>query len=97
MHKLAFYFLAQLTNSDIPSLPKGDVDSDNVKMALRIAFGVAGAIALLVITIAGLRYVLSQGDPQSTAKAKNAIIYALIGLVVIISAAVIVAFLVGNV
>lgn len=97
MREYLHSFVAQISGSDIPDLPKGDVGDDNVEMALRIAFGIAGAIALLIITLAGLRYTLSQGDPQTTAKAKNAILYALIGLIVIVMSAVIVAFLIGNV
>lgn len=92
-----FTMFSQIDSGDIPNLPKGNLGSDNVEVALNVAFGVAGAIALLIITIAGLRYVLSQGDPQTTAKAKNAILYALIGLVVIVFSRVILAFLIGNV
>ena len=61
---------------------------------LHIVFGVAGAIALIVITVAGLQYVLSQGNPQSAAKAKDAIIYALIGLMVCIIGYGVVSFVV---
>ena len=62
-----------------------------------LVFGIMGAVALLVITIAGFKYVLSQGNPQETAKAKNTILYALIGLVVAILAFNIVKFVVGRV
>ena len=53
-----------------------------IQPALQLVFGLAGGIALLVITVAGFQYVISQGNPQSTAKAKDTILYDPIGLVV---------------
>ncbi len=47
---------------------------------------VAGAASIIVIIIAGLRIVLSSGDANTTKGAKNAILYAVIGLVVAASA-----------
>ncbi len=43
----------------------------------------AGIAAVIMIIIAGLQFVTSSGDPAKTQSAKNMIIYALIGLVVI--------------
>ena len=63
---------------------------------LSIVFGIVGALSLLVITISGLRYVISAGDPKRTAQAKEGIIYAIVGLVVAISAEAIVTFVVGG-
>jgi hypothetical protein len=78
------------------NIPKGGLDESNITMALRLAFGLAGGIALIIITIAGFKYVLSQGNPQETAKAKNTIIYALIGLIVCLFAFSIVSFVITN-
>ena len=89
-------FFAQVSSGEV-NLPKGDLTRDDVLIALRVVFGVVGAIALLIITLSAFRYVLSQGDPQSTAKAKNGILYALIGLVIAIFATVIVNYVVTNI
>jgi hypothetical protein len=59
-------------------------------------FGIFGAVAFLFIVIGGFRYVISSGDPKNTAKAKNTIIYALVGLVITISADAIVNFIAGK-
>jgi uncharacterized membrane protein YidH (DUF202 family) len=64
---------------------------------LSFIFVLAGAIALLVITIAGFNFVTSQGEPQKVAKARMTILYAVVGLVVAVFAFVIVKFVVGNV
>lgn len=51
-----------------------------------------GATCVIVIIISGLRYILSGGDSQQTANAKNAILYAIIGIVITLTARGIVLF-----
>jgi len=54
-------------------------------------------IAAVMLVIGGVRYIISQGDEGQTEKAKNTILYALIGLIVIGLSAVIVNFVLGSV
>jgi len=58
---------------------------------------VIGAISVLMIIIGGLRYVLSAGQPQATAGAKDTILYAVVGVVVAILAFGIVQFVVTQI
>ncbi len=85
----------EVRSTDI-NIPKGGLDGTNITAALKLAFGVAGGIALVIVTLAGFKYVLSQGNPQETAKAKNTILYALIGLAVCLFAFAIVSFVISN-
>lgn len=78
-------------------IPSGTLTEGNTKTILQLVFGTGGAIAVLIIVIAGLQFVVSQGDPQRTAKARNAIIYAMIGLAICVSAFSIVRYILGNV
>jgi hypothetical protein len=87
-HLLYFAQTAVSTNS----LPNTPASQGEVGTALTILFTVTGALALLVITLGGLRYILSRGDPSATAQAKDTIMYAVIGLVVSIAAYAIVNF-----
>lgn len=50
--------------------------------AIKAILGVSGVAAALVIVVAGLRVVFSQGNEDSIAQGKQAIIWAVIGLVV---------------
>lgn len=79
---------------DVSPLPNPPADQGRINTAINITFAIMGAIALLTITIAGFRYVISQGNPSETAKAKNAIIYAGVGLAVAILAYSIISFVV---
>jgi hypothetical protein len=76
----------------LDTLPQTQATGGAVQTVIQIVIGVLGAVALLIITIAGLQYVLSEGDPQKAARAKNAIIYAVVGLVIAILAQAIVTF-----
>jgi len=80
------HLLALLSQSDV-NIPKSSLDSrTTIPLALNIVFGIAGAIALLMIVIGGLKYVLSHGDTNAVKSAKETIIYAVVGLVVTIAA-----------
>ena len=58
---------------------------------------VIGVIAVIMIMIGGLRYITSSGDPASTKSARDTILYAVIGLVVVALAQIIVRFVLTKV
>lgn len=53
---------------------------------------IVGIIAVIMIIVGGFRYVTSGGDSSSTTTAKNTIIYAIVGLVIVAFAQAIVQF-----
>lgn len=73
----------------IPEKDAGDIIVD----ALNMAYFIGGILAVIMVIIGGLNYVTSSGDSGKTAKAKNTILYAVIGLVVIIFAFAITTFI----
>ena len=77
-------------------VPQTPLTEGSIQTVLQTVFLVAGAIAVLIITIAGLFYVISLGNPQATKKAKDTILYALIGLGVSVFAYTIVRFVIGQ-
>ncbi|MDO8507018.1 MAG: pilin [bacterium] len=50
---------------------------------------IAGALVVVMVIIGGIRYIISAGNPQMVEGAKKTIIYALVGLAVIILSAAI--------
>ena len=86
------YFLAQILNKKDINLPKPLADNSSLTHIFNIILAVMGALALLMLVIAGLRYTISQGDAARVADSKRMIIYTLAGLVVITLAATIVNF-----
>jgi len=63
---------------------------------VNILLFLAGAIAVIVIIIGGIRYVMSSGDAGQVQSAKNTILYAVVGLVVVIMAYAIVNFVINQ-
>ena len=80
-----------VSNKNLPQ-----AQSTDLTQILNIVLVVMGAIAFLMLIIAGLRYTISQGDPNAVAEAKRMIVYTLVGLVVIALAATIVNFVVSK-
>ena len=58
---------------------------------------VVGAVSVIMIIIGGLRYITSSGDSANVTAAKNTILYAIVGLVIVIFAQTIVKFVVGRI
>ncbi len=76
---------------DLSPLPHVSTDG-KIPVVLGIVFPIAGGVDLLVMALAGIRMATSRGDSQAVARARGTIIYGAVGLVVILSAFTIVAF-----
>ncbi len=74
-----------------------NANEGTVKDLLAFLFGAFGAIAVVVILVAAINMTKSYGNPEEISKAKKTIIYAVVGLVIAISAESIVYFVMGNV
>ena len=87
------YIAAGLIEGD--SLPQTAADKPEIDKIFALIYITIGAIGLLLIVIAGLRYVMAQGDPGKITIAKNMIMYTAIGIIIAGSAAAIVQFVLG--
>ena len=67
----------------------------SINAVITWALGFAGAIAVAFIVYGGFRYTTSAGNSEARGKAKDIILYAVIGLIVIIIAFVIVSTVVS--
>lgn len=89
------YYLAARISADESGIPtlsaKNAVDG-----ILNTAYMAAGIVAVIVIIISGIFYVISQGDPSKIKRAKDGILYAVIGLVVVMLAFVVTNYVIGR-
>ena len=76
------------------NLPEVVLNESTVRIGLQLVFGVIGTMALIYIVLSAFQLVASQGDPQALAKARQSIIFAVIGLVVALSAEILVSFVI---
>ena len=73
-------------------LAKGSDVNDIIKVVINIFSTVVGVVAVIMIILAGFKYITSSGDSGKITSAKNTLIYALIGLVIVALAQTIVKF-----
>lgn len=95
MNKLITTLAATIT-------PVGDESTDsnltgNITNILNAIIGVLGIVAVVVIIIGGVGYMTSSGDAGKVKKAKDTILYGIIGLIVVALSFAIVNFVIGNI
>ena len=72
-------------------------DAARVQSIFSWAYSMAGLVAVIFIIKSGIDYMLSQGDPGKTQKATRGIIYSIVGLVIVILAAIITSTVISSV
>lgn len=81
-------------STDCSEDPNAPGVSSSVTRAIDIFSWIAGIAAVIVVIVGGFKYITSAGDSNGVSSAKNTIMYALIGLVIVAFAQVIVKFVV---
>lgn len=89
---------AQLGDTTAPCNAEAE-DSTNklIQNIVNIISVIVGVAAVIMIIINGLRFITSSGDANGVSAAKNGIIYAIVGLVIVALAQVIVRFVLTKV
>jgi cytochrome bd-type quinol oxidase subunit 2 len=83
-------------NANCSGTGASDKVSNLITTVINIISAVVGIIAVIMIIVAGLRYVTSGGKEEGVKNAKNTILYAIIGLVVVALAQLIVHFVLNK-
>lgn len=68
-----------------------------LNVVINVVLGVVGFVAVAMIIMGGISYTTSQGDAAKTTKARNTILYGVVGLVIALLAFAIVNFVLSNV
>lgn len=90
--KINLLFAVSASDLNIPK-----IEADMVlKNALNITYYMVGAIAVIMIIIAGFTMVTSAGEADAIKKAKSTITYSIIGLIFVILAFTITHFVIGS-
>jgi hypothetical protein len=85
------------TDTDCLSvLPQIGADSNQIQNILSIVFMVFAALAVVIIIMAAINLAGSEGNPENVSKAKKTIIFALVGLIIALTAEAMVLTLVGR-
>lgn len=71
--------------------------NDIIADVINIFSLIVGIVSVIMIIIGGFRYITSGGDSSNVSSAKNTILYAIIGLIIVVLAQSIVRFILGRV
>ena len=80
-----------------PVGPGGDTFQSDIQGILNGIVGALGIVAVIVIIIGGIGYMTSNGDASKVKKAKDTILYGVIGLAIAALAFAIVNFVIMNI
>ena len=78
--------------SSCATSPAGPDVNSTLKTGINVFSFIVGFAAIIMIVVGGLKYIISNGDSSNINSAKNTILYAIIGLVVVALAQIIVRF-----
>jgi len=67
-----------------------------IRAVVTILSYIVGVAAVIMVIIAGLKYITANGDSNSIGSAKNTLVYALLGLAIAVLAQVLVHFVLGT-
>lgn len=95
MNLLQLFAVTTKISADKTGIPTGSANQV-LEAGLNIAYFAAGAVAVIIIIFAGYTFVTSGSDPAKVTKAKNAIMYSVVGLVFVVLAFVITRFIIGK-
>lgn len=88
-------YLAAVSASDA-GIPKVELNDATFQSALSGVFAIAAIVAVIFVILGGLKYSISQGNAGDLEKAKDMIVYSLVGLGFVIFAFTITQFVIAN-
>jgi hypothetical protein len=88
-------YIAAVSKNDV-NIPKAELNNAQFEAIMALVFGIAAAVAVIFIVLGGIKYSISQGNASDLQKAKDMIVYALVGLVIVMFGFTIVQFVTAN-
>jgi glucose uptake protein GlcU len=85
-----------LTDSANATGVRANTNISTIKNIISLLLFVLGVICVIVIIVAGIQYAVAAGDSNQITRAKNSILYAIVGLVIALLAYTIVNFVIDQ-
>lgn len=89
--------IGQTSQDGSPCGDHGAQFASALRAVINILSTIIGTVAVIMIMVAGVRFITSGGDSSKVAGAKSSVVYALIGLVIVAMAQFIVQFVLKQV
>jgi multisubunit Na+/H+ antiporter MnhB subunit len=94
MNRLLDIFAETTYSEVVQKLPKNTIDPVKI---VNVFLYIGGIAAVVMIIVSGVQMTTSAGNPGAVAKAKNTMIWSIVGLLVMILAYAIVNFVIGKI
>lgn len=86
---------------ELPSAANSGLRDDNlfdfISSGIRTVLGILGAILLVLIIYGGFLYATAAGNEERITQARNTLVYAIVGVVIISVAWILTDFIIGNI
>ena len=82
-----------INESQIPDAVQGPSAAELISNVVGILFFVVGSASVIVLIVAGIMFVVSAGNEKTTKQAKDAILYAIVGIIISVAAFAITSFI----
>ena len=89
-----YTLIAAVTTPD--GVPEVKIDNDLVTTIFNVVLALAGAVAVVFIIWGGIQFTLSQGEPNKIKKAKDTLLYSIVGLIIVMFSFVILNYVIGK-
>jgi hypothetical protein len=90
-------FTEDTSGADCSTSDATDKINSLIRTIVNLLSAIVGIVAVIMIIVGGLRYITSGGNDTSVTGAKNTILYAIIGLIIVALAQVLVRFTLSKV
>ena len=82
---------------EIQDLPNQDFGQNNVSNIFNVAYSLVGLVAVAFIIYGAVQYITANGDAGKLTKAKHTIMYAVVGMMIVLLAAAITYFITSSI
>lgn len=89
--------ITSVAQCNLPAEKENEGFLNRAVVIINVILGVVGFVAVVMIIVGGISFITSQGDSGKVTKAKNTVLYGIIGLVVALLAFAIVNFVLSSV
>lgn len=88
------YFADKVT---APSgIPTVDANDTTLKNIFNVVLALGGAVAVAFVVFGGVKYMLSQGEPNEIKQSRDTILYSIVGLVIVVISFMLVNYVIGQ-
>lgn len=90
-------YAATIEGTDVPKVTpiKNATISEIAVTAINFLLVLAGALSVIFLIVGGIRYIISSGSPDAIDRAKKTVLYAVVGIIVVLLSYTIVNILTG--